>query len=105
MSKNDTYAIIDGNPAAILGVSADDSAEVIRAAYLNKVKQYPPERCPDEFERIRDAYTVLSDPRRRMRTLLRAMDLETDLSTLNDSRPKQRRFIGPGPWLEAMRTR
>ena len=40
----------------ILGVAANASEDEIRRAYLEKVKQFPPDRSPEEFERIRDAY-------------------------------------------------
>ena len=46
-----------------LGVSATASEEEIRAAYLSKVKEFPPDRSPLEFEAIRDAYDALCDPR------------------------------------------
>ena len=51
------------DPAAILGVAAQAGAATLRAAYLEKVRQFPPDRCPAEFERVRDAYAILSDPR------------------------------------------
>jgi curved DNA-binding protein CbpA len=43
------------NPHAVLGVGPEADDEQIRAAYLGKLKQYPPDRCPDEFESVRDA--------------------------------------------------
>ena len=42
-----------------LGVPAKASLEDIRAAYLGKVKEFPPDRSPEQFERIRDAYETL----------------------------------------------
>ena len=54
----------------MLGISADADEEQIRAAYIRKVKEHPPDRSPEEFERIRDAYASLRDPRRRMRDRL-----------------------------------
>ncbi len=48
----------------VLGVNQDAGEEEIRAAYVRKVKEHPPDRSPEEFERIRDAYESLRDPRR-----------------------------------------
>ena len=79
------------------------SEEEIRAAYLRKVKEHPPERSPEEFERTRDAYEALRDPRRRMRNMLLAADPAAPLTGLLDGRPPQRRFTGPGPWLEVLK--
>ena len=42
---------------------ADDQA--IKAAYLAKVRQFPPEQAPREFQRIRTAFEAISTERRR----------------------------------------
>jgi len=55
------------DPIEVLGISRDATDEEIRAAYLLKVREHPPDRSPEQFEQIRDAYEVLRDPRRRLR--------------------------------------
>jgi curved DNA-binding protein CbpA len=50
---------------ARLGVSRADSAEEIKRAYLQLVRRYTPERAPDSFKRIREAYETLSSPASR----------------------------------------
>ena len=50
------------DPTEVLGVGQDAGEEEIRAAYVRKVKEHPPDRSPEEFERIRDAYDSLRDP-------------------------------------------
>ncbi|MBC8248011.1 MAG: DnaJ domain-containing protein [Deltaproteobacteria bacterium] len=105
MPKNDNLFIVGEDPQKILGVSEDAVASEIRSAYLNKIKQYPPERCPEEFERVRDAYKILSDPCSRTRIMLRSADPEAPLVTLFDNREKTRRFVGPETWYAAMRER
>ena len=52
------------DPRQVLEIDAEAGEEEIRAAYLRKVKEYPPDRSPREFERVRDAYEMLRDPRR-----------------------------------------
>ncbi len=44
-----------------LGLSTPASAEAIRRAYLRAVRVHPPERDPDGFRRIREAYELLKD--------------------------------------------
>ena len=90
------------DPRQILGISGDAGDEEIRAAYLRKVKEYPPDRAPAEFERVRDAYENLRDPRRRMRQLL-SVDPNQSLASLLDGRAEERRFVGPEPWLSVLR--
>ena len=51
------------NPYEILGVAENASEQEIRTAYLSKVKEFPPDQSPQEFEGIRDAYEALRDPR------------------------------------------
>ncbi|MGO8792216.1 MAG: J domain-containing protein [Terriglobia bacterium] len=87
----------------ILGVGPNATDAEIRAAYLQKVKENPPDRAPDQFERIRDAYDLLRDPRRRALQMLLGVDPNAPLVSLLPSHPAERRFTGPGPWLAALR--
>ena len=105
MAKNYDLPILDENPQNILGVPQDAKSGEIRTAYLNKIKEYPPEKFPAEFERVRDAYTILSDPRHRMRVRLLSVDPEAPLVTLLDDKKRNRQFLGPEAWLAAMRER
>lgn len=89
------------NPWEVLGVTQDSSDEAIRAAYLALVRANPPESAPDAFERIRDAYEILRDPRQRMRHMLSADPTES-FDSLLDRHPPDRRFVGPQPWLDAL---
>jgi curved DNA-binding protein CbpA len=91
------------DPSRILGVPPGASAEEIRAAYLRQIKKYPPDRAPAEFERVRDAYEILRDPRRRIRDRLFSGDPLPRFETLLDGRQAQRRFVGPKPWLAVLR--
>lgn len=43
-------------PFAVLGVSADAGDEAIRAAYVRKVKVFPPDADPERFKEISNAY-------------------------------------------------
>ena len=103
MPKNYDLPILDENPHNILGVPQDAKAEEIRAAYLNKIKEHPPEKSPAEFERIRDAYTILNDVRYRARITLQAADPEAPLPSLLGNQQQNRNFVGPNAWLAAMR--
>ncbi len=49
----------------VLGVPADASLAEIRRQYLARVREFPPETHGDEFQEVREAYEVLSDPERR----------------------------------------
>jgi curved DNA-binding protein CbpA len=89
----------------ILGVPLNAGDEEIRAAYVQKVKEHPPDRSPDEFEKIRDAYETLRDPRRRMRDMLLSADPEAPLASLIGGQTGERRFAGPQPWLDVLKSR
>jgi curved DNA-binding protein CbpA len=91
------------DPRQILEIEAEAGDEEIRAAYLRKVKQYPPDRAPREFERVRDAYEMLRDPRRRTRLMLLAADPKQPLVSLLDGLKPQRQFTGPEAWLAVTR--
>ncbi|MDR2391343.1 MAG: J domain-containing protein [Planctomycetota bacterium] len=90
---------------SVLGIRPDTDAETVRAAYLAKVREYPPEREPEMFERIRDAYLTLSDPKRKMR---RYFDAEALLRPLRDLVLKSgasegRACLGTAAWVEIIR--
>ena len=105
MTPNDDAQTEQRNPYEVLGVPIDASDDAIRAAYLRKVKEYPPDRAPAEFERVRDAYEVLRDPRKRTHFMLLSADPERlFVSFLEDHKP-ERRFVGPDPWLAVVKER
>jgi curved DNA-binding protein CbpA len=90
-------------PEAILGVAPQATDEEIRAAYLRKVKEFPPDRAPEAFERVRDAYEALRDPRRRVQRLILAADPQAPLTSLLDERGPKRQFAGPEAWLAVLK--
>ena len=91
------------DPREVLGVSPTATEEDIRAAYLLKVKEFPPDRSPEQFERIRDAYQMLRDARQRARHLLFSVDPGAPLASLVADHPRLRQFVGPQPWLEVLK--
>jgi curved DNA-binding protein CbpA len=91
------------DPKDILGVGQDAGEEEIRAAYVRKLKEHPPDRSPEEFERIRDAYDSLRDPRRRMRDRLLSIDPCAPFVSIIPLNPRHRAFTGPRPWLEVLK--
>jgi curved DNA-binding protein CbpA len=90
------------DPREVLGVGQDAGEEEIRSAYVRKVKEHPPDRSPEEFERIRDAYDGLRDPRRRMRDRLLSVNAFAPFASVIELKT-QRRFTGPQPWLEVLK--
>ncbi len=49
----------------ILGTNSNAGDELIKERYLEKVRAFPPEKNPEEFKRIREAYDTLKDPFKR----------------------------------------
>jgi len=93
------------DPYRVLAIAPDAGDDEIRAAYLAKVREFPPDRAPAEFEKVRDAYEALRDPRRRTRHLLLAADPKMPLTNLLAGAVSQRRFTGPEPWLAVLQER
>ncbi len=63
------------DPYQVLGVSTDMDDAAMRRRYLELVRQFPPEKCPQQFAKIREAYEQLRDPAERLeRELFRAGD-------------------------------
>lgn len=62
-------------PYEILGVSKDANDDIIKQAYLQQVKQFPPERDSARFQLINQAYTSINDHKSRLQQEL--FDLPT----------------------------
>jgi len=93
------------DPYRLLGIAAGAEDEQIRAAYLAKLKQFPPDRCPVEFEQVRDAYELLRDRRRRAHYTLFSGAPDAPLASLLEGMVNERRFAGPAPWLAVLKER
>jgi DnaJ-class molecular chaperone len=89
----------------ILDVAQAAGEEAIRAAYLRKVAEFPPERDPEQFEKIRDAYAVLRDRRTRAQSILYDANPLPRLETLVDQVSDKRDFVGPKAWREVLKNR
>ena len=91
------------DPCLVLGLPPGAGDEEVRAAYLHKIKEHPPDRDPEQFERIRDAYQMLQGPRQRALRMLLDADPRMPLASLLDGREAVRRHVGPGPWLKVLK--
>ena len=69
MSSTDA-AKSKGDPYEILGLDRQAGDTAIKRAYFQLVRQFPPEREPEAFRKIRAAYEQLRDPERRARLSL-----------------------------------
>ena len=85
-----------------LGLSPQASLAEIRQRYLQLVRENPPGRVPEYFQRITTAYEALKDERTLVATTLfgstRYADLELALTDLVRARPPQR----PSPGLKTL---
>ncbi|WP_305908014.1 DnaJ domain-containing protein [Methylomarinum sp. Ch1-1] len=70
-------------PYQILAVSADADDAQIKQAYLHQVKNYPPDRDPENFRRIKQAYEAIKDHHSRLRYELFSLP-EADFDALLD---------------------
>jgi curved DNA-binding protein CbpA len=93
------------DPYWVLGISQDAVDEQIRAAYLAKLKQFPPDRSPVEFEQVRDAYELLRDRRGRAQHTLFSANPGARLESLLNGMDNDRHFAGPGVWLAVLKER
>ena len=53
-------------PYELLDVAANADDDAIKLAYLQKVKDYPPDRDPEQFQVIRTAYETIKDHKSRV---------------------------------------
>jgi curved DNA-binding protein CbpA len=95
--------MIEQDPFEVLGLSPDASAEEIRRAWLSAVKTHPPDRDPEEFQRLWGAYELVKDPALRLEHRLFGRPEIRDLHDLARMLGARRRRVGPVPWRDALR--
>lgn len=87
------------SPWEILGLTSEQSnLEVIRQRYLEKIKEFPPEKDPVRFEQLRDAYLELRKQCQSASSLRLDVDPLAPLASLLPNRELTREFVGPQPW-------
>ena len=57
-------------PHEVLGLDSGADSAAVRRRYLELVRQFPPDREPERFAAVRNAYDQLRDPRARMQKRL-----------------------------------
>jgi curved DNA-binding protein CbpA len=55
------------DPYEVLGIAPDTPDEAVRRRYLELVREFTPERAPEKFAAIRQAYESLRDLNTRLR--------------------------------------
>lgn len=58
------------NPYDQLGIGPDADDAAVRGAYLEAVKQFPPDRFPERFAAVNQAYETLKNEDSRLQYLL-----------------------------------
>lgn len=93
-------------PYLTLDVPESATTEQIRLAYLKKIREYPPERCPVDFQRICEAYEAIKDDVTRAKLRLFGMPAQKPGGPLADLVPEsgtQRNRAGVELWIQANR--
>jgi curved DNA-binding protein CbpA len=91
------------DPFVILGIDETATDDAIREAYIAAIRIAPPDRDPEGFRRIREAYEQLRDPERRVALRLFGPAPLSDLMALAEGFPDERHHIGPELWLNILR--
>lgn len=93
-------------PYLVLDVPETATDDDVRRAYLHKIREFPPERTPDEFQRVCDAYALIKTELDRARLRLFGMPKTTSGTKLTELVPKaekadKRYNVGVNAWIEA----
>ena len=75
----DTGANREKNPYEILGISPGAAPAEIRKAYLKKLRHSPPEKDPEGFKAVKNAYTRLQDSGQRQAVELSLFKTESGI--------------------------
>ena len=79
------------DPYEVLGLEPGCGETEMRRRYLELVRENPPDRQPERFAAIREAYDRLRDPQQRLHSRLFDLDTNDSLETiLSDVRRRLR---------------
>ena len=101
ISQTDSFDLEQA--AALLGVAAGATEQQLRAAYLRKLQEHPPDREPELFEQIRDAYEHLRNPKVRAAAILEGPSPNLPLTSLLDGLQSNRAFVAGQLWIELLK--
>lgn len=62
-------------PYEILGIDSTADDKAIRNAYLELIKKHPPDRAPERFKEIANAYETIKDEKKRLEYYLFNKDI------------------------------
>ena len=65
-------------PYDYLGIDSNADDKTIRSAYLELIKTYPPDRAPERFKEIANAYETINDEKKRLEYYLFNTDVPID---------------------------
>ncbi len=91
------------NPFTILNIEDNADDEAVRAAYVRAIRQSPPDRDPEGFRRIREAYEAIRDTEKRLAFRLFGPPPLPQLEDLFALIPDERQHVGPTLWLNILR--
>jgi len=99
-------------PYLVLDVPEAATDDDVRRAYLLKIREFPPERAPAEFQRVCDAYALIKTELDRARLRLFGMPKTNSGARLAELVPEEgkgaKRYhlnVGVGAWIEATASR
>ena len=96
MSRDDPWQVLD--------LPKDASDEQIRARYVALVKQHPPQKDPEAFASISDAYMAVKGPRERAQWDLFGPEPLQDIAELVELLIRsKRRTIPVEEWIQSLR--
>jgi curved DNA-binding protein CbpA len=90
------------DPYQILTISPKNATdETVRKAYMEAIRRHPPDRDPEAFERIRNAYELIDNEQKRIQLDLFGLDNKHKLAErLPES--EDRPHAGPAKWIAAI---
>jgi curved DNA-binding protein CbpA len=66
------------DPYDVLGLTPDAGETEIRQRYLELVRAFPPERAPERFAAVHEAYAALRDPATRLQEQIFGLETGND---------------------------
>lgn len=92
------------DPYRVLNVDMNHATdEAVHQAYLEAVRHYPPDKRPEEFKRIREAYEAIKTSEKRIELMLFGIKSNHSFHDLLPEDTNRKR-IGADLWISMIET-
>jgi curved DNA-binding protein CbpA len=93
------------NPFYVLKVFHTSTDEEVRNAYISLIREYPPDRSPEKFQEVREAFEEIKHERDRIKRYLAFPRTIDNLSDIIPDKKPERNLLPRSVWNKIIKNK